>query len=198
MPTTLTTAEAKLFLALLNGEVPNLAWIMEGGDPFYNFLEKYDMSPAEFEGLFTKLRHPEPTGLHTNISYDKACTPVHTWIQTDPKESTVIPMPFLATLEALRTWQAANPGADAEPFVKAHGWNYDAFAYECDRRARIPTDGWNAFNAGYGTAFYSITMPAMTIELEDDGSAWYVARGLKIKGEFPTFVKAVAHVRSLA
>lgn len=60
MPTTLTPAEAKLFLALLDGEVPNLAWIMEGGDPFHNFLEKYGMTEAEFDGLFAKLRPTEP------------------------------------------------------------------------------------------------------------------------------------------
>ncbi len=107
------------------------------------------------------------------------------------------PKPFLVTLEALRAWLIANPDADYGPFLKTQGWNPNAFDYECDSRAGVPTEGWVPMTKG-APAFHNPKKPAFTIELESDGSAWYIARGLKIKGEFPTFVKAVAYVRSLA
>ena len=107
------------------------------------------------------------------------------------------PKPFLATLEALRAWLIANPDADYGPFLKTQGWNPNAFDYEFDCRRGVPTEGWAPMTKGV-PAFHNPKIPAFTIELEDDGSAWYIARGLKIVTTVPTFSKALCFIGSLS
>lgn len=89
------------------------------------------------------------------------------------------------------------PFPEVATLVMSHGWTLREFTYEFERRAGIPTNEWKPLAVG-SPQFYHPRLPAHTIELEDDGSAWYVAQGLKIKGTFPTFAKAMAYVRSLS